>query len=93
VHGSQGSAIITVRTAEGRTVRTVRRQSVQQEGGTISKEEVRTIRIVLVGTILEANFCAFIVVVCYLYGDTISQKSGCCLIGTCGQLKLVDTNF
>jgi hypothetical protein len=56
VHGSQGSAIITVRTTEGRTVRTVRRQSVQQEGGTISKKEVRTVRTVLAGMLSEADF-------------------------------------
>jgi hypothetical protein len=93
VHGSQGSAIITVRTTEGRKVRIVRRQSLQQEGGMISKEEVRTVCIVLASMIPKADFCAFIVVVCYLYSDKISQKSGCCLIGTCGQLKLAGTNF
>ena len=56
VHGSQGSAIITVLIEEGRTVHTVRRQFVQQEGGTISKEEVRTDRILLADTIPEADF-------------------------------------
>ena len=66
VHGSQGSAIITVRTTEGRTVHTVRRQSVQQEGGTISKEEVRTDRTVLAGTIPEADFghLLLLIVIC-----------------------------
>ena len=85
MHSSQGSVIITVCT--------VKRQSVQQEGGTISKEEVCTVHIVLVGMILETDLCAFIVVVCYLYSDMISHKSSCCLIGTCGQLKLAGTNF
>ena len=72
VHDSQGSAIITIRIAEGRTIRIVRRKSVQQEGGTISKKEVYTIHTVLAGMLSEEDFCAFIVVVCYLYSDTIS---------------------
>jgi hypothetical protein len=66
VHGSQGSAIITVCTAEGRTVRTVRIQFVQQEGSTISKEEVRTDRTVLAGMISEADFVhlLLLIVIC-----------------------------
>jgi hypothetical protein len=63
VHGSQNNAIITVNTTEGRTVCIVRRQYVQQEGGTISKEEVCTGRIVLVGAIPEADFVHLLLLV------------------------------
>jgi hypothetical protein len=56
VHGTQGSAIITVRTVEGRTYCTVRRQSVQQEGDTISKIEVHIVRTILAGMLFEADF-------------------------------------
>jgi hypothetical protein len=70
----------------------VRRQSVQQEGGTISKEEVCTVRTVLAGMIPEVDFCAFIVAVCYLYSDDFLEI-GLLLVGTCGQMKLVGMNF
>jgi hypothetical protein len=59
----------------------------------ISKKEVHIVRTVLAGMLSKADFCSFIASICYLYSDRISQKSGCCLVGTCGQLKLADTNF
>jgi hypothetical protein len=58
----------------------------------ISKEEVCIVHTILVGMLPEADFVHLLLFVCYLYSETISQKSGC-LVGTCGQLKLAGTNF
>jgi hypothetical protein len=63
VHSFQDSDIITVHTEREITVRTEKGQCVQQEGGTVFKEEIHTGRTVPDGMILEADYCLFIAVV------------------------------
>jgi hypothetical protein len=63
VHSSQDSDIIIVCTTRDITVHTEKGQSVQQEGGIVFKEKIRTGHIVPVGMILEADYYVFIVVV------------------------------
>jgi hypothetical protein len=93
VHSSQGSAIITVHIAEGKDSPYSEKIVCTTRGRHDFQGRSMYSSYCTSWHDSRDRFCAFIVVDCYLYSDTISQKSRCYLVGTCGQLKLVGTNF